>query len=58
MELDTELNARAWRDTLPKLATKARATDVASWTRFAEFMRDAGLITETPNTADYLLSPP
>ena len=58
MELDTELNARAWRDTLPKLATETRSTDVASCTRFAEFMRDAGLITEIPNTTDYLLSPP
>ncbi|MGA1207727.1 MAG: ABC transporter substrate-binding protein [Litorivicinaceae bacterium] len=57
-ELDTPLNARAWRDTLPKLAKTARATEPAAWDRFAAFLNEAGLITERPNTADYLLSPP
>jgi len=57
-ELQTELNVRAWRDTLPKLAQSTRPTDPAAWDRFATFMRDAGLIPSVPDTRTYLISPP
>ncbi len=43
-ELDNELNARAWRDTLPRLAKRPAALDRRRYDRFAAFMKDAGLI--------------
>lgn len=52
--LDNELNRRAWRDTLPKLARSTRKTDPLSWNQFAEFMKDRGLIKAIPQPETYL----
>jgi len=53
-DLDNELNRRAWRDTLPKLARSTRQTDADQWARFAQFMTDRGLIQNPPPTETYL----
>lgn len=47
-DLDNELNRRAWRDTLPRLAKRPAALDSVRYTRFAEFMLESGLISEIP----------
>jgi putative hydroxymethylpyrimidine transport system substrate-binding protein len=56
-DLDNELNRRAWRDTLPKLARKTRETESDQWDRFAQFMTDRGLIQKPPSTETYLFPP-
>tara|TARA_B100001093_G_scaffold23106_2_gene20534 strand:- start:14932 stop:15879 length:948 start_codon:yes stop_codon:yes gene_type:complete len=53
-DLDNELNRRAWRDTLPKLARETRQTDSDSWDQFAHFMKDRGLIDNVPDQETYL----
>ena len=53
-DLDNELNRRAWRDTLPKLARETRQTDPNSWDQFAHFMKDRDLIDSIPNQKTYL----
>ena len=53
-DLDNELNRRAWRDTLPKLARETRQTDPNSWNRFAHFMKDRDLIDNIPDQKTYL----
>jgi len=53
-DLDNELNRRAWRDTIPRLAPETRQTDAAKWERFAQFMEDRGLIQNPPKTETYL----
>ena len=45
-ELDDELNRRAWRDTLPRFALRPAAYDTVRYERFAEFLKDQGLIPE------------
>jgi putative hydroxymethylpyrimidine transport system substrate-binding protein len=52
-DLDNELNKRAWRDTLPRLAKRPAALDRGRYERFAAFMRDAGLIKEIPPLESY-----
>lgn len=52
-ELDDELNARAWRDTLPRLALAPAALDHGRYARFAAFLNEAGLIKKTPPIATY-----
>jgi putative hydroxymethylpyrimidine transport system substrate-binding protein len=52
-DLDNELNNRAWRDTLPRLAKRPAALDRGRYERFAAFMRDAGLIKEIPPLESY-----
>jgi len=46
-DLDNELNRRAWVDTLPRFAKRPAALDSNRYTRFAQFMKDSGLIKET-----------
>ena len=53
-DLDNELNRRAWRDTLPKLARETRQTDPNSWNQFARFMKHRDLIDNIPNQKTYL----
>ena len=55
-DLDNELNKRAWRDTLPKLAQEVRHTNATQWQRFAEFMNHRGLIERIPETKSYLVN--
>ena len=47
-ELQDELNARAWVDTLPRFALRPEALDAGRYARFDAFLLEAGLI-ETPN---------
>ncbi len=49
VELQDELNERAWRDTLPRFALRPAAFDAGRYERFESFLLDAGLIeTTTP----------
>ncbi|MEN8832741.1 MAG: ABC transporter substrate-binding protein [Pacificibacter sp.] len=43
-ELQDELNARAWVDTLPRFALRPAAIDIGRYAAFETFMYDAGLI--------------
>lgn len=47
-ELDTELNRRAWRDTIPLLADAPSKLDAARYYDFAAFMKASGLVDTTP----------
>ena len=51
--LDDELNRRAWRDTLPRFALRPGALDHGRYRRFAEFLKDQGLIDEVRPVRDY-----
>lgn len=42
--LDDELNRRAWFDTLPRFAKRPAALDAGRYRRFAEFLKENGLI--------------
>ncbi|WP_170378828.1 ABC transporter substrate-binding protein [Ruegeria atlantica] len=42
-DLQDELNARAWIDTLPRLALRPAALDTGRYARFETFLHDAGL---------------
>ena len=52
-ELDDELNARAWRDTLPRFALRPAALDVGRYRRFATFLEERGLIDTPPPVETY-----
>ncbi len=52
-ELDDELNARAWRDTLPRFALRPAALDVGRYRRFATFLEERGLIDNPPPVETY-----
>ncbi|MBX2825103.1 MAG: ABC transporter substrate-binding protein [Gammaproteobacteria bacterium] len=43
-ELDDELNAKAWIDTLPRFALRPEALDEGRYSRFEKFLADSGLI--------------
>ncbi|MEM7056158.1 MAG: ABC transporter substrate-binding protein [Pseudomonadota bacterium] len=43
-ELQDELNAKAWIDTLPRFAMRPAAVDAGRYKRFEAFLKDAGLI--------------
>lgn len=43
-ELQDELNAKAWVDTLPRFAMRPAAVDAGRYKRFEAFLKDAGLI--------------
>lgn len=51
-DLDNELNAQAWKDTLPRFAKRPAAMDAARYNRFAEFLKQQELITEVPAISD------
>ncbi|TCP96225.1 putative hydroxymethylpyrimidine transport system substrate-binding protein [Cricetibacter osteomyelitidis] len=52
-DLNNELNRRAWRDTLPYLATQIRALDRSKYQKMAEFMFEHKLIKQIPAIDDY-----
>lgn len=52
-DLDTDLNKRAWRDSLPRFAHSPRALDRARYARFANFLKERGLVKTTPDVATY-----
>ena len=56
-ELDDELNARAWRDTLPRFALRPAALDVGRYRRFATFLEERGLIDNPPPVETYAVDP-
>lgn len=57
-ELNDELNRRAWRDTLPRLALRPAAYDAQRYQRFAEFMQDHGLLSHAIAPLDtYVITP-
>jgi len=43
-ELDDELNARAWKDTIPRFAPSPAGLDSGRYARFEAFLHDAGLV--------------
>ncbi|MBE9640342.1 ABC transporter substrate-binding protein [Salipiger mangrovisoli] len=43
-ELQDELNARAWQDTLPRFALRPAAFDAGRYARFESFLKDSGMI--------------
>lgn len=45
-DLNNELNKRAWVDTMPRFAKRPAALDSGRYERFAQFMKDSGLIKE------------
>lgn len=56
-QLDTELNRRAWSDTLPRLALRPAALDVARYEAFATYLQEQGIVNELPPVADYAIVP-
>jgi putative hydroxymethylpyrimidine transport system substrate-binding protein len=52
-DLDNELNRRAWRDTLPRLAKRPAALDRGRYQRFSQFLLEAGLIKNIPSLQTY-----
>ena len=51
--LDNELNARAWRDTLPRFALRPMALDRGRYERFAAFLEARGLLKSSPPLESY-----
>jgi putative hydroxymethylpyrimidine transport system substrate-binding protein len=54
-ELDNELNARAWQDTLRRFASRPAALDTARYQRFARFLEQQGLIKSPPPVGSYAI---
>ena len=54
-DLDNELNRRAWVDTLPRFAKRPAALDSGRYERFANFMKESGLIKETAPLSTYAI---
>jgi putative hydroxymethylpyrimidine transport system substrate-binding protein len=52
--LDDELNRQAWRDTLPRLAASPAAVDPRRYSRFADFMKQSGLIATSLPVETYI----
>jgi putative hydroxymethylpyrimidine transport system substrate-binding protein len=46
-ELNDELNAKAWVDTLPRFALRPEALDEGRYTRFEAFLAESGLVDGT-----------
>ncbi len=53
VELDDELNRRAWADTLPRLALSPAGLDHRRYSRFADFLVEQGLIEKALPVSDY-----
>lgn len=52
-ELANELNARAWKDTLRRFASRPAALDTSRYRRFAAFLEEQGLIKDAPAVETY-----
>lgn len=57
-DLDDELNRRAWRDTIPRLALRPAALDRRRYERFAAFALEQGLVASQPPLEDYAVALP
>jgi putative hydroxymethylpyrimidine transport system substrate-binding protein len=55
-DLDDELNRRAWFDTLPRFAKRPAALDTGRYERFADFMKERGLIEEVVPVENYAVT--
>lgn len=51
-ELQDELNARAWIDTVPRFALRPEALDEGRYARFEAFLNEAGLVEGTRPVSD------
>ncbi|MBA4502873.1 ABC transporter substrate-binding protein [Marinobacterium marinum] len=56
-ELNTELNRRAWADTLSRFALRPAALDEARYQRVGAFMQEQGLAKRNPPVTDYAIEP-
>ncbi|EPX75466.1 ABC transporter substrate-binding protein [Salipiger mucosus] len=56
-ELDDELNAKAWTDTVPRFALRPAALDPGRYERFERFLVDSGLIDEARPVSDLAMVP-
>jgi putative hydroxymethylpyrimidine transport system substrate-binding protein len=54
-DLDDELNRRAWRDTLPRFALRPAALDNGRYMRFAQFLKERGMIDTVPPVESYAI---
>jgi len=57
-DLVSEINRRAWRDTLPRFALRPGALDRARYQRFARFVKEQGLIKNIPPLKTYAIELP
>ena len=57
-DLDTELNRRAWHDTIPRFAYAPAALDRERYERFAAFLKEHGLIKTVPRLQTYAVELP
>ena len=57
-KLNDELNARAWRDTLPRFALRPAAFDRKRYQRFAEFLKSQSLIKKVLPIQNYAVELP
>lgn len=57
-DLDDELNRRAWRDTLPRLARRPAALDETRYKRFAQFLVKQGVMTVALPVSNYAVQLP
>ncbi|EEE37953.1 nlpa lipoprotein [Rhodobacteraceae bacterium KLH11] len=51
-ELQDELNARAWVDTLPRFALRPAGFDAGRYARFERFLKDSGMINSLNPVSD------
>ncbi len=51
-ELQDELNAKAWVDTIPRFALRPAALDAGRYARFEAFLNDAGLVPSITPVGD------
>ncbi len=56
-ELDDELNAKAWQDTLPRFALRPAAFDTGRYARFERFLHAQGLTEEIRPVSDLAIMP-
>jgi putative hydroxymethylpyrimidine transport system substrate-binding protein len=56
-DLDDALNRRAFALTLPRFAKRPAALDVGRYQRFAEFLKEKGLIDTVPPIDSYAIAP-
>ncbi|PID63581.1 MAG: thiamine biosynthesis protein [Gammaproteobacteria bacterium] len=57
-ELNNELNRRAWKDTLPRLALRPRALDTNRYEKMSAFLTQHNMVKDMPKVADYAVELP
>ncbi|MCX5496526.1 ABC transporter substrate-binding protein [Kaistia dalseonensis] len=56
-DLDDKLNRQAFADTLPRFAKRPAALDPGRYDRFAQFLKDGGLLDTVPAVDSYAITP-